>query len=267
MQRRGRMVSLATQTDRTLFFDFLPIDLGHISGFSTRFQLYTVPGQVYYNATRRLVLQGADGVVFVADSQARQLDENIESLQNLQSNLLEMGVDIRTLPVVMQYNKQDLPARADSPDRGPGRRAQFPRHPELRRRRAARPRRVRDAQGDLRAGAQAALGAGARCDRSAQRQVFVRDIRRRRGQPPGGHRRPHGCREPRVRLQPAVHLQRVGARQDAPADGGRPGGAQALAQPEYRVPDPGRVRRSRSTPPWPRGRAMRSGAGSRTSTC
>jgi hypothetical protein len=107
--RRGRMVSLATQTDRTLFFDFLPIDLGQISGFSTRFQLYTVPGQVYYNATRRLVLQGADGVVFVADSQARQLDENIESLQNLQSNLLELGVDIRTLPVVLQYNKQDLP--------------------------------------------------------------------------------------------------------------------------------------------------------------
>jgi len=107
--RRGRMVSLATQTDRTLFFDFLPIDLGTISGFTTRFQLYTVPGQVYYNATRRLVLQGADGVVFVADSQARQLDENIESLQNLQSNLLELGVDIRQVPFVMQYNKQDLP--------------------------------------------------------------------------------------------------------------------------------------------------------------
>ncbi len=108
--RRGRMVSLATQTDRTLFFDFLPIDLGQISGFSTRFQLYTVPGQVYYNATRRLVLQGADGVVFVGDSQARQLDENIESLQNLQSNLLEHGVDVRSMPFVMQYNKQDLPA-------------------------------------------------------------------------------------------------------------------------------------------------------------
>ena len=107
--RRGRMVSLATQTDRTLFFDFLPIDLGQISGFNTRFQLYTVPGQVYYNATRRLVLQGADGVVFVGDSQVRQLDENIESLQNLQSNLLEHGVDVRTIPVVMQYNKQDLP--------------------------------------------------------------------------------------------------------------------------------------------------------------
>ena len=107
--RRGRMVSLATQTDRTLFFDFLPIDLGQISGFTTRFQLYTVPGQVYYNATRRLVLQGADGVVFVADSQARQLDENIESLQNLQANLLDHGVDIRAMPLVMQYNKQDLP--------------------------------------------------------------------------------------------------------------------------------------------------------------
>jgi hypothetical protein len=103
------MVSLATQTDRTLFFDFLPIDLGQISGFTTRFQLYTVPGQVYYNATRRLVLQGADGVVFVADSQARQLDENIESLQNLQANLLELGVDVRAVPLVMQYNKQDLP--------------------------------------------------------------------------------------------------------------------------------------------------------------
>jgi hypothetical protein len=108
-ERRGRMVSLATQTDRTLFFDFLPLELGSISGFTTRFQLYTVPGQVYYNATRKLVLQGADGVVFVGDSQARQLDENLESLQNLQANLLEQGIDVRTVPLVMQYNKQDLP--------------------------------------------------------------------------------------------------------------------------------------------------------------
>jgi small GTP-binding protein len=108
--RRGQMVSLATQTDRTLFFDFLPLDLGTISGFTTRFQLYTVPGQVYYNATRKLVLQGADGVVFVADSQLRQLDENLESLQNLQANILEHGVDIRTLPMVLQFNKQDLPS-------------------------------------------------------------------------------------------------------------------------------------------------------------
>ena len=107
--RKGRMVSLATQTDRTLFFDFLPLDLGTISGFTTKFQLYTVPGQVYYDATRKLVLQGADGIVFVADSQVRQLDENIESLQNLQANVLEQGVDIRTLPMVLQFNKQDLP--------------------------------------------------------------------------------------------------------------------------------------------------------------
>ena len=107
--RKGRMVSLATQTDRTLFFDFLPLELGSISGFTTKFQLYTVPGQVYYNATRKLVLQGADGVVFVADSQVRQLDENIESLQNLHTNVLEHGIDVRTLPVILQYNKQDLP--------------------------------------------------------------------------------------------------------------------------------------------------------------
>jgi mutual gliding-motility protein MglA len=107
--RRGRMVSLATQTDRTLFFDFLPLELGSISGFTTKFQLYTVPGQSYYNATRKLVLQGADGVVFVADSQARRFDDNLESLQNLQDNLLSEGVDVRQLPVVFQYNKQDLP--------------------------------------------------------------------------------------------------------------------------------------------------------------
>jgi len=107
--RKGQMVSLATQTDRTLFFDFLPLELGSISGFTTKFQLYTVPGQVYYNATRKLVLQGADGVVFVADSQVRQLDEDLESLQNLHQNILEHGVDIRTLPMVLQWNKQDLP--------------------------------------------------------------------------------------------------------------------------------------------------------------
>jgi mutual gliding-motility protein MglA len=107
--RKGTMVSLATQTDRTLFFDFLPLDLGTISGFATRFQLYTVPGQVYYQATRKLVLQGADGVVFVADSQARQLEENIESMQDLHANLAEHRLDVRTMPLVLQYNKQDLP--------------------------------------------------------------------------------------------------------------------------------------------------------------
>ena len=108
-ERKGPMVSLATETDRTLFFDFLPLDLGTISGFRTRMQLYTVPGQVYYNATRRLVLRGADGVVFVADSQPEQWDENIDSLRNLHENLLEEDIDLKTFPMVIQYNKRDLP--------------------------------------------------------------------------------------------------------------------------------------------------------------
>ena len=108
-ERKGKMVSLATQTDRTLFFDFLPLDLGTISGFTTKFQLYTVPGQVYYQTTRKLVLQGADGIVFVADSQARQLQENIESMQDLHANLAEQGMDAQQVPLLIQYNKQDLP--------------------------------------------------------------------------------------------------------------------------------------------------------------
>jgi mutual gliding-motility protein MglA len=108
-ERKGPMVSLATETDRTLFFDFLPLDLGTISGFRTRMQLYTVPGQVYYNATRKLVLRGADGVVFVADSQPEQAEENMDSLRNLHENLLEENIDIRSFPAVMQYNKRDLP--------------------------------------------------------------------------------------------------------------------------------------------------------------
>lgn len=107
--RKGEMLSLATETDRTLFFDFLPLDLGTISGFRTRLQLYTVPGQVYYNATRKLVLRGADGVVFVADSQRQKLEENVESLRNLQDNLLEEGFDVRDIPLAFQYNKRDLP--------------------------------------------------------------------------------------------------------------------------------------------------------------
>jgi hypothetical protein len=107
--KKGPMVSLATETDRTLFFDFLPLDLGSISGFRTRIQLYTVPGQVYYNATRKLVLRGADGVVFVADSQREQFDENIESLRNLHENLLEENINVRDFPMVLQYNKRDLP--------------------------------------------------------------------------------------------------------------------------------------------------------------
>lgn len=107
--RKGEMVSLATEGDRTLFFDFLPLELGKISGFTTRFQLYTVPGQEYYNATRKLVLQGADGIVFVADSQRSQLEADIASYRNLHENLIDHGVDIREVPVVIQYNKRDLP--------------------------------------------------------------------------------------------------------------------------------------------------------------
>ncbi|UCD62789.1 MAG: GTPase [Candidatus Zixiibacteriota bacterium] len=106
---RGKMISLATEADRTLYFDFLPINIGTINGFAAKFQLYTVPGQVYYNATRKLVLRGVDGVVFVADSQPDKMDENIESLINLEENLREYGYDINDLPMVIQYNKRDLP--------------------------------------------------------------------------------------------------------------------------------------------------------------
>ena len=106
---KSDMVSLATETDRTLFFDFLPLDLGKIKGFSTKFQLYTVPGQVYYNATRKLVLRGVDGVVFVADSAQDKIEENIESFQNLENNLAEYGYKRENIPIIMQYNKRDLP--------------------------------------------------------------------------------------------------------------------------------------------------------------
>ena len=108
-EARGEMVSLATETDRTLFFDLLPIDVGSIAGFSTRIQLYTVPGQVFYNTTRKLVLKGVDGVVFVADSQRPMLQANIESFQNLEENLAEMGLSLDNIPVTLQYNKRDLP--------------------------------------------------------------------------------------------------------------------------------------------------------------
>jgi signal recognition particle receptor subunit beta len=107
--KKGKMLSLATKTDRTLFFDFLPIELGTIRGMHTRVQLYTVPGQVFYNSTRKLVLKGADGVVFVADSQGKMLEANIESYRNLDENLREMGIRIEEIPLVMQFNKRDLP--------------------------------------------------------------------------------------------------------------------------------------------------------------
>ena len=106
---RGKLISLATETERTLFFDFLPVDLGSIRGFKTRFHLYTVPGQVYYNASRKLILKGVDGVVFVGDSQVERLDANIESMHNLYDNLAEYSLDLREIPFVIQYNKRDLP--------------------------------------------------------------------------------------------------------------------------------------------------------------
>jgi mutual gliding-motility protein MglA len=108
-QSRGEMVSLETETDRTLFFDLLPIDVGVIGGFKTRLQLYTVPGQVFYNTTRKLVLKGVDGIVFVADSQKAMLEANIESLNNLRENLHEIGINLDEIPLVFQLNKRDLP--------------------------------------------------------------------------------------------------------------------------------------------------------------
>jgi hypothetical protein len=106
---KGKMISLATETERTLFFDFLPLSLGEIRGFRTRFHLYTVPGQVFYDASRKLILKGVDGVVFVADSQMERMEANIESLENLRDNLKEQGYDLDKLPYVVQYNKRDLP--------------------------------------------------------------------------------------------------------------------------------------------------------------
>jgi len=109
-ENKGKLISLATETERTLFFDFLPIDLGQIRGFRTRFHLYTVPGQVFYDSSRKLILKGADGVVFVADSQEERMDANLESLSNLAQNLNEHGFDLEKIPYVLQLNKRDLPS-------------------------------------------------------------------------------------------------------------------------------------------------------------
>ncbi len=108
-QAKGKLISLATETDRTLFFDFMPLELGTVRGFKTRFHLYTVPGQVYYDASRKLILKGVDGVVFVADSQEERMDANIESLYNLEENLQTQGYNLMDIPYVLQLNKRDLP--------------------------------------------------------------------------------------------------------------------------------------------------------------
>jgi signal recognition particle receptor subunit beta len=111
-EAKGKMISLATETERTLFFDFLPLSLGEIRGFKTRFHLYTVPGQVFYDASRKLILKGVDGVIFVADSQNERMEANSESLENLRSNLSEQGYNLDKLPYIIQYNKRDLPNAA-----------------------------------------------------------------------------------------------------------------------------------------------------------
>jgi signal recognition particle receptor subunit beta len=110
--KRGKLVSLATETDRTLFFDFLPLDMGTVKGFKVRFHLYTVPGQVFYDASRKLILRGCDGIIFVADSQKARMEANIESIANLATNLKENGFDIRSIPYVLQLNKRDMPSAA-----------------------------------------------------------------------------------------------------------------------------------------------------------
>lgn len=109
-KKGGKMISLATETDRTLFFDFLPLELGTVRGFKTRFHLYTVPGQVFYDASRKLILRGVDGVIFVADSQEERMDANLEALENLDENLKEHGYDLMKVPYVLQLNKRDLPS-------------------------------------------------------------------------------------------------------------------------------------------------------------
>ena len=111
-QARGKMISLATETERTLFFDFLPLSLGEIRGFKTRFHLYTVPGQVFYDASRKLILKGVDGLVFVADSQVERMEANLESFENMKINLKEQGYELERIPYVIQYNKRDLPNAA-----------------------------------------------------------------------------------------------------------------------------------------------------------
>src|SRR6476620_9087291 len=194
--RRGRMVSLATQTDRTLFFDFLPLELGSISGFSTKFQLYTVPGQSYYNSTRKLVLQGADGVVFVADSQARRFDDNLESLQNLQDNLLSEGVNAGRCRWCSSTTSRTCRATSSSP------RPKWTMPSTSGRSPASAPTPCTGQGYSRRCGGSrrwcsSASRRGRRSrDGHPQPPLPLRDLRGRSGQPPGGHRRQGGGRGP-----------------------------------------------------------------------
>ncbi len=157
---KGKLISLATETDRTLFFDFLPLELGTVRGFKTRFHLYTVPGQVFYDASRKLILKGVDGVIFVADSQVERMDANVEAIENLQINLKAQGYDLNSIPYVLQLNKRDLPnvATVDEMVKLMRRKGE----PVFEARRRQGHRRLRDAQGRREAGA-----AGADEDRLA----------------------------------------------------------------------------------------------------
>ena len=165
---KGKMISLATETERTLFFDFLPLSLGEIRGFKTRFHLYTVPGQVFYDASRKLILKGVDGVVFVADSQIERMEANIESVENLRVNLAEQGYDLEKIPYVVQYNKRDLPNVATVDEL---RRLLNPRErPGVPGRRADRRRRLRHPE----------VGREARPHRAEEGRLVPRPPRRRR---------------------------------------------------------------------------------------
>ena len=143
-KQKGKMISLATEADRTLFFDFLPLDLGTVRGFKTRFHLYTVPGQIFYDASRKLILRGVDGVVFVADSQQERMDANLEAMDNLQENLVEHGYQFASIPYVLQLNKRDLPNAV--PGRHLARRADQERRAHRRGHRLPGHRRLRDTE-------------------------------------------------------------------------------------------------------------------------
>ena len=188
------MISLATETDRTLFFDFLPLDLGSIRGFNTRFHLYTVPGQVFYDASRKLILKGVDGVIFVADTQEARMEANIESIRNLEKNLKEQGFDLATVPYALQFNKRDLPsvgaggrdvphaqlqARADLRSGGDDGSRRL-RHPEVGRQ--ADPDRAEETL------AKGSHGQGRQAQDAVEARAADRRARRRRGE--GAARRP-----------------------------------------------------------------------------
>ncbi len=228
-ESRGEMVSLETETDRTLFFDLLPIDVGSIAGFNTRIQLYTVPGQVFYNTTRKLVLKGVDGVVFVADSQRAMLQTNIESFRNLEENLAEMGLAVDTLPLVLQFNKRDL-ADICSVDEMNAR-AQPPQLAVLRELGGHRHGGVRDPQGDLAVHPDVAQEA-ARPQRAGRRRC-------RPATPP---------RPPKA----AAPAASAGRRRPAPPPAAappQPAATAGLVRPGARPPRAGSARRAGRPPP------------------